>query len=76
MAALVVAALALSALQVSGYIPAIPTNDTAAAQGIPINLTDSSTLTLTWNPMGSYTETVSYQVAGTNTTGLSQVRAR
>ncbi|KZT42470.1 hypothetical protein SISSUDRAFT_980047 [Sistotremastrum suecicum HHB10207 ss-3] len=72
MAAVVLVALALSALQVSGYIPAIPTNDTAAAQGIPINLTDSSTLTLTWNPMGSYTETVSYQVAGTNTTGLSQ----
>ncbi|KZT28992.1 hypothetical protein NEOLEDRAFT_1154075 [Neolentinus lepideus HHB14362 ss-1] len=52
------------------YIPALPTNDTSGVVGGP-NVTDISMLYLRWY-MGSYSETVSYQLVGNGSSGISQ----
>ncbi|EIW63620.1 uncharacterized protein TRAVEDRAFT_112619 [Trametes versicolor FP-101664 SS1] len=56
------------------YIPAQGTNETNVAQAAGINFTDVSRLSLQWFPMGSYSETVSYQLVGADSLGISKVR--
>ncbi|TFK54467.1 hypothetical protein OE88DRAFT_1198425 [Heliocybe sulcata] len=57
-------------LSVWAYIPAVPTNDSTGVAGGP-NVTDISMLYLRWY-MGSYSETVSYQLVGNGSNGVSQ----
>ncbi|KAI0958926.1 hypothetical protein AcV7_004607 [Taiwanofungus camphoratus] len=56
------------------YIPALPTNDThAAAQNDGgTNTTAASRLDLQWWQMGSYSESVSYQLVGADSTGITK----
>ena len=64
------AATALAfALCVDAYIPAVPTNNTNA-----VNQTDMSMLTMKWAPAGTYSNTVSYQLASMDSNGFEQVR--
>ncbi|KAI0827253.1 hypothetical protein BC628DRAFT_1368527 [Trametes gibbosa] len=51
------------------YIPAQAAN---AAQNTGVNVSDTFRLTLKWYPDASFAETVSYQLAGHNTTGVSR----
>jgi hypothetical protein len=51
------------------YIPAVASNNTAG-----LNLNDTSSITLRWPPMGTYTEGISYQLVGSNSTGFDKVR--
>ncbi|OJT05793.1 transmembrane domain- and RING domain-containing protein 4 [Trametes pubescens] len=64
----------LAALPTPGhaYIPAQGTNETGVAQAAGINFTDVSRLSLQWFPMGSYSETVSYQLVGADSLGISK----
>ena len=66
-------ALTLSPGFVFGYIPAQGTNDTAVAQQAGQNFSDASKLSLQWYPMGSYTEQISYQLVGADSTGINKV---
>ncbi|KAI0634400.1 hypothetical protein C8Q77DRAFT_751126 [Trametes polyzona] len=59
---LVLVSYALDAL---AYIPAHATNDTTG-------FSDTSSLVLQWYPESSYSETVSYQLVGADSTGISQ----
>ncbi|KAF4563312.1 hypothetical protein EYR40_006970 [Pleurotus pulmonarius] len=54
------------------YIPALPTNSTVAGvQGAP-NTTDVSQLTVQWYFNGSYSDNVSYELAGMESNGISR----
>ncbi|KAH8119156.1 hypothetical protein DFH11DRAFT_426005 [Phellopilus nigrolimitatus] len=53
------------------YIPAQATNDTAAVQA-GVNQSDTSMLKLQWFPNASFTQTVSYQLVGADTTGINK----
>ncbi|KAF8906516.1 hypothetical protein CPB84DRAFT_1835038 [Gymnopilus junonius] len=64
-------AVALS-LPVRCYIPALPTNSTSAAVAGGLNLTDISNLHMQWYSNGSYSEHVSYQLAGNGSNGISK----
>lgn len=74
--AIVAALVFLAALPTPAraYIPAQGTNQTNVAQAAGINFTDVSRLSLQWFPMGSYSETVSYQLVGADSLGISKVR--
>ncbi|KAI0645948.1 hypothetical protein C8Q79DRAFT_910210 [Trametes meyenii] len=54
------------------YIPAQATNETDVAQAAGQNFSDVSRLSLQWFPMGSYSETVSYQLIGADSLGISK----
>ncbi|EPQ57224.1 hypothetical protein GLOTRDRAFT_58432 [Gloeophyllum trabeum ATCC 11539] len=60
----------LYGLGVWAYIPASPTNSSTGVAGGP-NISDVSMLYLEWY-MGSYSETVSYQLVGNGSNGVSQ----
>ena len=68
------AALLLAAAPERAYVPAVPTNDTAAAQAAGLNLSDTSTLNVLFYPAGNFTTRVSYQLVGADSSGISQVR--
>lgn len=68
MQATVLAVLAV-AVHVRAYIPAVPTNNTNA-----VNQTDMSMLTMKWAPAGTYSNTISYQLANLGSNGFQQVR--
>ena len=68
------AALLLAAAPARAYVPAVPTNDTAAAQAAGLNLSDTSTLNVLFYPAGNFTTRVSYQLVGADSSGISQVR--
>jgi hypothetical protein len=53
---------------VRAYIPAQGTNDT-----VQRDLSDPSSLKLTWPPIGTFSDEVSYQLARTNSTGYEVV---
>ncbi|PBK95264.1 hypothetical protein ARMGADRAFT_1011131 [Armillaria gallica] len=57
---------------VYSYVPAWPTNSTQDAISYGLNITDVSTLHLQWYANGSYIDTVSYTLAGPNSTGVSE----
>lgn len=63
-------------LPVQAYIPAIPTNDTNAAIADGLNVTDISRVYLQWyNSVGlpgEDSQTVSYQLVGDNSNGVSK----
>ncbi|OSD07120.1 hypothetical protein PYCCODRAFT_1442528 [Trametes coccinea BRFM310] len=59
---------------VHAYIPAQPTNQTNVAQAAGLNFSDVSSISLLWYPKGFYDETVSYQLVGAYSTGISKVR--
>ena len=58
-----------------GYIPAQATNETDVAQQAGLNFSDVSKLSLQWYPMGSYTEQISYQLVGADSSGINKVRS-
>ncbi|KAI0762124.1 hypothetical protein BD413DRAFT_217414 [Trametes elegans] len=70
--ALVLAVLATCPAPAHAYIPAQGTNLTDVAQAAGQNFSDISRLSLQWYPMGSYSETVSYQLVGADSTGISK----
>ncbi|PIL35805.1 hypothetical protein GSI_01465 [Ganoderma sinense ZZ0214-1] len=55
-----------------GYIPAQATNETAVAQQAGLNFSDVSKLSMLWYPMGSYSEQISYQLVGADSSGISK----
>ncbi|KAG7449504.1 uncharacterized protein BT62DRAFT_962840 [Guyanagaster necrorhizus] len=57
---------------VYSYIPASPTNSTQDAIAGGLNITDVSKLHLQWYSNGSYWETVSYQLVGHDSLGISK----
>ncbi|KAF8798699.1 hypothetical protein BYT27DRAFT_7202824 [Phlegmacium glaucopus] len=59
-------------LLVNAYVPALPTNSTQDAIAGGLNVTDISNLNLQWYSNGSYSEHVSYQLAGSGSTGISK----
>lgn len=67
--------LATCAAPARAYIPAQATNETSVAQAAGQNFSDVSRLDLQWYPMSSYSETVSYQLVGADSNGISKVRA-
>ncbi|KAF8585940.1 hypothetical protein K439DRAFT_1632199 [Ramaria rubella] len=66
MLAVALAVLAF-AVQAAAYIPAMPTNNTNA-----VNQSDMSMLTMKWSPAGTYSNTVSYQLASLGSNGFDQ----
>ena len=80
---------ALNVLSARCYIPAVPSNDTEKAITAGLNVTDISKLNLHWFSKGfvvyhfhtiilpicyrSYSENVSFQLAGNGSTGMSRV---
>ncbi|KIL66738.1 hypothetical protein M378DRAFT_347402 [Amanita muscaria Koide BX008] len=54
------------------YIPAQPTNSSGAAVNGGLNITDTSKLHLQWYANGSYLDSVSYQLVGAESNGLSR----
>lgn len=63
--------LLLSVSGVFAYIPALPTNDTTAVAN-DFNGTEYSNLDLKWYPNGSYGIKVAYELAGKDSSGVSQ----
>jgi len=63
---------ALAGVDVHAYIPASPTNSTDAAIQQGLNMSDASKLQLRWYSDGSLSESVSYQLVGADTTGVSE----
>ncbi|KDR75876.1 hypothetical protein GALMADRAFT_226525 [Galerina marginata CBS 339.88] len=59
-------------LPVNSYIPASPTNSTRDAIAGGLNVTDISNLQMQWFSNGSYSEHVSYQLAGNGSNGISK----
>ncbi|KAF6762976.1 hypothetical protein DFP72DRAFT_519061 [Ephemerocybe angulata] len=55
-----------------GYVPARPTNSSEIAISGGLNVTDTSRLDMHWYSQGSYTQFVSYQLAGLDTRGISK----
>ncbi|KAI9067434.1 hypothetical protein FKP32DRAFT_1620782 [Trametes sanguinea] len=74
MAALLLVLLQAFVASVHAYIPAQPTNQTNVAQAAGLNFSDVSSISLLWYPKGFYDETVSYQLVGALSTGISKVR--
>ncbi|KAH9987010.1 hypothetical protein BJV74DRAFT_843152 [Russula compacta] len=68
--------LLLVLLPVSAYIPASPTNDTDLAIQNGLNVTDTSRVILQWYSLiglpGEDSQTVSYQLVGQHTNGISK----
>jgi hypothetical protein len=62
---LVLATLFTEAL---GYTPAVAANSSDS-----LNVSDNSTVSITWNPNGGYSTALSYQRAGENSVGISKV---
>ncbi|KAI0315222.1 hypothetical protein OF83DRAFT_1062507 [Amylostereum chailletii] len=58
--------------QVQAYIPAVATNDTNVAIAHGLNVTDTSKLYLQWFFNSSYSQTVSYQLVGSESNGISK----
>ncbi|OCH95110.1 hypothetical protein OBBRIDRAFT_768211 [Obba rivulosa] len=58
---------------VDAYIPAVPTNNTSAAQQSGQNASDGSTLNLQWYPYSQSSDPVSYQLVGANSNGVNKV---
>ncbi|KAL0576655.1 hypothetical protein V5O48_005315 [Marasmius crinis-equi] len=56
----------------SAYVPASPRNDSAGVIPGGPNVTDVSMLHLQWFPNGSYIQTVSYELVGNGSQGVSQ----
>ncbi|KAI0821697.1 hypothetical protein BC628DRAFT_1412819 [Trametes gibbosa] len=71
--AAVAVVLAAWATPARAYIPAQATNQTNVAQAAGLNFTDVSRLNLQWFPMSSYSETVSYQLVGADSDGISKI---
>lgn len=63
-----VLAVFVFAVYVDAYIPAVPTNNTNA-----VNQTDMSMLSMKWAPAGTYSNTVSYQLASIGSDGFEEV---
>ncbi|KAJ3516843.1 hypothetical protein NLJ89_g871 [Agrocybe chaxingu] len=61
------------AVSVCAYIPALPTNSTSDAIAGGLNVTDISKLHMRWFSNGSYSQDVSYQLAGYGSNGMSKV---
>ncbi|KAH9032435.1 hypothetical protein EDB85DRAFT_2145555 [Lactarius pseudohatsudake] len=63
-------------LPVQAYIPMVPTNDTNAAIADGLNVTDVSRVYLEWYNVvgypGEYSQTVSYQLVGNGSIGISK----
>ncbi|KAJ2918584.1 hypothetical protein MD484_g1857, partial [Candolleomyces efflorescens] len=59
-------------LHVHAYIPALPTNSSQEAIAGGLNVTDISKLDMFWYSQGSYSQYVSYQLAGNGTNGISK----
>jgi len=57
-------------LRAQGFIPAQAINVT---EGSSWDVHDNSTLSLTWDPNGSYSTVISYQLAGNGSMGVSKV---
>ncbi|RXW24955.1 hypothetical protein EST38_g867 [Candolleomyces aberdarensis] len=57
---------------VQAYIPASPTNSSQEAIEGGLNVTDISKLDMFWFSQGSYSQYVSYQLAGNETNGISK----
>ncbi|KAJ2928622.1 hypothetical protein H1R20_g8437, partial [Candolleomyces eurysporus] len=57
---------------VHAYIPASPTNSSQEAIEGGLNVTDISRLDMYWFSQGSYSQYVSYQLAGNETSGISK----
>ncbi|KAI0355724.1 hypothetical protein OH77DRAFT_1454268 [Trametes cingulata] len=64
--------LALGPAPANAYIPAQGTNQTDVAQAAGLNFSDVSSLHLYWYPNGYYSGTVSYQLVGADSTGISK----
>ncbi|CAA7261605.1 unnamed protein product [Cyclocybe aegerita] len=60
------------AVSVCAYIPALPTNSTSDAIAGGLNVTDISKLHMRWFSNGSYSQDVSYQLAGYGSNGMSK----
>ncbi|KAI9437606.1 hypothetical protein H4582DRAFT_1956160 [Lactarius indigo] len=63
-------------LPVQAYIPMVPTNDTNAAIADGLNVTDISRVYLQWYNVGGFpgedSQTVSYQLVGNGSSGISK----
>lgn len=59
-------------IHVLAYVPAQPTNSSDVAIAGGLNVTDISKLHLRWYSNGSYSQNVSYQLAGAGSTGISK----
>lgn len=70
---LTVLAVLLLAAPARAYVPAQPTNNTDVAQAAGQNFTDNSKLGLQWFSGGSYSEQISYQLVGAESTGINKV---
>ncbi|KAI9067429.1 hypothetical protein FKP32DRAFT_1673196 [Trametes sanguinea] len=57
---------------VHAYIPAQPTNETNVAQAAGLNISDVSRISLLSYPTNVHNETVSYQLVGALSTGISK----
>ncbi|KAL5528495.1 hypothetical protein ACEPAF_7631 [Sanghuangporus sanghuang] len=58
-------------LRTLAYIPALPTNDSAEVQA-GVNESDTSMLKLQWFPNASFAQTVSYQLVGSESSGINK----
>ncbi|KAL5507337.1 hypothetical protein ACEPAH_6793 [Sanghuangporus vaninii] len=58
-------------LRTLAYIPALPTNDSAEVQA-GVNESDTSMLKLQWFPNASFSQTVSYQLVGAESSGINK----
>ncbi|SJK97688.1 uncharacterized protein ARMOST_00941 [Armillaria ostoyae] len=67
-----ISALIVLSPGVYSYVPASPTNSTQDAIAGGLNITDVSKLHLQWYSNGSYWETVSYQLVGNDSQGISK----
>ncbi|TRM69963.1 hypothetical protein BD626DRAFT_475878 [Schizophyllum amplum] len=65
-------AIALLVGLVYGYVPASATDDMSEAIAGGLNVTDQSKLHVQWYENGSYWETVSYQLIGSGSSGISK----
>ncbi|GLB37429.1 putative RING-like zinc finger [Lyophyllum shimeji] len=64
--------LLLGFVHVRAYVPAQPTNSSEKAIAGGLNVTDISKLHLRWYSNGYYSQNVSYQLAGYNSSGISR----
>jgi hypothetical protein len=62
--------ISIFSLRAQGFIPAQAINVT---EGSSWDVHDNSTLSLTWDPNGSYSTVISYQLAGNGSMGVSKV---
>ncbi|KAF9465613.1 hypothetical protein BDZ94DRAFT_1159644 [Collybia nuda] len=64
--------LSLIVINANAYTPARPVNSSQGTIENGANTTDSSKLQLNWFPNGSYTQTVSYRLAGVGSLGINK----